>query len=264
MSFLKRFKDKIRGYFFAGILVILPLGITLYLITVVLKLMDRVVDVIPAPFNPETYLPVRVPGFGLVLGFILVVLTGMLVKNYIGRRVVDFGEYLLSTIPLVRPIYSAMKQITQAMFGETQSAFKRAVLVEFPREGLYSLAFVTGVAAEEIEDKKAAKLISVFVPTTPNPTSGFYLMVPPEKAIPLDMSVEDAFKLLISVGIAAPGNDRVRGPFGKRLANGHRTKPVRPRGQGACGEDGPSSGGPGDPSSATQPPPRFDGRSGSG
>jgi uncharacterized membrane protein len=238
MSFLKTLKDKIRGYFFAGILVILPLGITLYLITAILKVMDHVVDIIPAPFHPETYLRVRVPGLGLVLSFIFVVLTGMLVKNYIGRRVVDFGEYLLSTIPLVRPIYGAMKQITQAMFGETQSAFKQAVLVEFPREGLYSLAFVTGVAAEEIEDKKAAKLISVFVPTTPNPTSGFYLMVPPEKTVPLDMSVQDAFKLLISVGIAAPGHDPVRGPFGRRIANVHRPKRVRPRGQGGGGQAG--------------------------
>jgi uncharacterized membrane protein len=185
-----------------------------------LGLIDHVLDIIPAPLHPQTYLPFRVPGLGVVLSLLVVILTGILVKNYMGRRVVDFGEYFLSKIPLVRPIYGAVKQITQAMFGETQAAFKRAILVKFPREDLYSLAFVTGKAVEEVGDKTARKLISIFVPTTPNPTSGFYLMVPEEETIPLDMSVEDAFKLLISVGLAVPGNQQPSMPFGRKLADG--------------------------------------------
>ena len=219
-GFLKTIKDRVRGHFFAGRLIILPLGITVYVITALLKVMDHVLDIIPPPLHPQTYLPFPVPGLGLILSLLLVILTGMLAKNYIGRRVVDFGEYLLSKIPLVRPIYSAMKQITQAMFGETQAAFKRVVLVEFPRQGIYALGFVTGAAAGEIEDRTARKLVSVFLPTTPNPTSGFYLMVPEKETVALSMSVEDAFKLLISAGIAAPGNHHPHLPFGEGLANG--------------------------------------------
>jgi uncharacterized membrane protein len=229
-TFLKRFKDRVRVYFFAGILVILPLGVTLYLITTLLKVLDQIVAVIPAPFHPETYLRVRIPGFGLVLSFILVVLTGMLVKNYMGQRVVDFGEYLVSKIPLVRPVYGAIKQITTGVFGEPHGAFKRTVIVEFPRQGVYALGFVTGPAAEEIEGKVAKKLVSIFIPTTPNPTSGFYLMVPEKETIPLSMSVEDAFKLLISVGIAAPGNHAPQFRFGKGAGGGRLPRPVRREG----------------------------------
>jgi uncharacterized membrane protein len=147
--------------------------------------------------------------------------------------VVDFGEYLLSKIPLVRPIYSAMKQMTQAMFGETQAAFKRVVLVEFPRQGIYALGFVTGTATEEIEDRTASKLVSIFLPTTPNPTSGFYLMVPEKETVALSMSVEDAFKLLISAGIAAPGNNHPHLPFGQGPANGQFPQPVQREGEGS-------------------------------
>ena len=118
------------------------------------------------------------------------------------------------------------------MFGETQAAFSRAVLVEFPRPGIYALAFVTGRGVNEIEDKAAKKLVGIFLPTTPNPTSGFYLMVPEKETIPLSMSVEDAFKLLISIGMAAPGNQQPYRPFGKRLANRRASQPVPPEGGG--------------------------------
>ena len=229
--FLKTLKDRVRGYFFAGLLIILPLGITVYVIRAILKVMDHVLDIMPPLLHPQTYLPFPVPGLGLILSLLAVILTGMLAKNYAGRRVVDFGEYLLSKIPLVRPIYSAMKQMTQAMFGEAQAAFKRVVLVEFPRQGIYALGFVTGTAAEEIEDRTARKLVSIFLPTTPNPTSGFYLMVPEKETVALSMSVEDAFKLLISAGIAAPGNHHLHLPFGERLANGKLPQPVRREGE---------------------------------
>jgi uncharacterized membrane protein len=230
IRFLKRLKGRVRGYFFAGLLIILPLAITVYVITAILKVMDRMLDIMPPPLRPQTYLPFPVPGLGLILSLLVVILTGMLVKNYMGRRVVDFGEYLLSKIPLVRPIYSAMKQITQGVFGETQAAFKQAVVVEFPRQGVYSLGFVTGPVAAEIAGKAAKKLVSVFIPTTPNPTSGFYLMVPEKETIPLSMSVEDAFKLLISVGIAVPGNHSSQFQFWKGAANGRLPQPMQPEG----------------------------------
>lgn len=227
IRFLKTLKVRVRGYFFAGLLIILPLGITVYVITAILKVMDHLLDIIPPPLHPQTYLPFPVPGLGLILSLLLVVLTGMLAKNYMGRRVVDFGEHLLSKIPLVRPIYSAMKQITQAMFGETQAAFKRVVLVEFPRQGIYALGFVTGTALEEIDERTATNLVSIFLPTTPNPTSGFYLMAPEKETVALSISVEDAFKLLISAGIAAPGNNHPHLPPGVEPPNGRPVHPVR-------------------------------------
>lgn len=231
IRFLKTLKVRVRGYFFAGLLIILPLGITVYVITAILKVMDHLLDIIPPPLHPQTYLPFPVPGLGLILSLLLVVLTGMLAKNYMGRRVVDFGEHLLSKIPLVRPIYSAMKQITQAMFGETQAAFKRVVLVEFPRQGIYALGFVTGTALEEIDERTATNLVSIFLPTTPNPTSGFYLMVPEKETVALSISVEDAFKLLISAGIAAPGNNHPHLPPGVEPPNGRPMHPVRHEGE---------------------------------
>lgn len=201
----KWFKAKIRAYFLAGLLVIVPLGVTLFVITAILRLIDRVLVIIPPKFHPHTYLPFKIPGLGLVLAIVLVMLTGILVKNYIGRRVVDFGEYILSGIPLVRPVYAAVKQVIQAMFGDTPYAFKRAILVEYPRKGIYALAFVTGRAYGEIKEKTGKEMINVFLPTTPNPTSGFYLVVPEEETVPLEISVEDAFKLLISGGVVEPG-----------------------------------------------------------
>ncbi len=205
MSMFKWFKAKIRAYFLAGLLVIVPLGVTLFVITAILRLIDRVLVIIPPKFHPHTYLPFKIPGLGLVLAIVLVMLTGILVKNYIGRRVVDFGEYILSGIPLVRPVYAAVKQVIQAMFGDTPYAFKRAILVEYPRKGIYALAFVTGRAYGEIKEKTGKEMINVFLPTTPNPTSGFYLVVPEEDTVPLEISVEDAFKLLISGGVVEPG-----------------------------------------------------------
>lgn len=209
-------KSIVRGYFLAGLLVIVPLGITFFVISAILKLMDRVLVMIPAKFHFHTSLPFKIPGLGLILFIILVLITGILVKNYFGRRIVDIGEYILSKIPLVRPIYVAAKQVIQAMFGDSQDAFKRVVLIEYPRKDIYGLAFVTGVARGELVKKKDQQMINVFVPTTPNPTSGFYLIVPEEDTIPLSMTVEDAFKLLISGGVVEPGSGQPQFPFGKR------------------------------------------------
>ena len=216
---IKWFKTKIRGYFLAGLLVIVPLGVTFFVITAILRLIDRLLVIIPPKFHPDTYLPFKIPGLGLVLAILLVMLTGILVKNYIGRRVVDFGEYILSGIPLVRPVYVAVKQVLQAMFGDTPYAFKRAILVEYPRKGIYALAFVTGRAYEEIKEKTGKEMINVFLPTTPNPTSGFYLVVPEEDTVPLNISVEDAFKLLISGGVVEPGGKVPQFFFGRKQRN---------------------------------------------
>ena len=219
MRFFHWLKSIIRGYFLAGLLVILPLGAVIFVISAILRLMDRALGVIPQKFHPETYLPFKIPGLGLLLFIAIVLITGVLVKNYIGRRVVDFGEYMVSKIPLVRPLYGAVKQLILAIFGDTHDAFKRVVLVEYPRKGVYSLAFVTAQTSGEIQEQMGAKTLSIFLPTTPNPTSGFFLVLPEEDTIPLSMSVEEAFKLLISGGVVEPGGSAPQFPFGKRQRN---------------------------------------------
>jgi uncharacterized membrane protein len=231
MRFFAWIKSTIRGYFFAGLLVIVPLGVTLFVITAILRLIDRLLTIIPPKFHPETYLPFKIPGLGLVLAIVLIMITGILVKNYIGRRVVDFGESILSGIPLVRPVYVAVKQVIQAMFGDTPYAFKRAILVEYPRKGVWALAFVTGRTYEEIAEKTKKKTINVFLPTTPNPTSGFYLVIPEEDTIPLDITVEDAFKLLISGGVVEPGGRLPQFLFGRKQRNARMEQILAQSGQ---------------------------------
>ena len=235
-------KSIVRGYFLAGLLVIVPLGAVIFVISAILRLMDRALGVIPPKFHPEAYLPFKIPGLGLALFIALVLVTGVLVKNYIGRRVVDFGEYMVSKIPLVRPLYGAIKQLILAIFGDTHDAFKRVVLVEYPRRGVYSLAFVTAQTTGEIQEQMGTKTLSIFLPTTPNPTSGFFLVLPEEDTIPLSMSVEEAFKLLISGGVVEPGGSISQFPFGKRqreAVNGELTAQVR---QQPTSTDTPQSG----------------------
>jgi uncharacterized membrane protein len=226
MGMFKWLRVKIRGYFLAGLLVIVPLGVTVAVITAVLRLIDGLLVIIPPKLHPHTYLP-KIPGLGLVLAFVLVMITGILVKNYIGHRVVALGEYILSGIPLVRPIYAAVKQVIQAMFGDTPYAFQRSILVEYPRKGVWAIAFVTGKPTGEIQDKMDKEMINVFLPTTPNPTSGFYLVIAAEDTIPLDISVEDAFKLLISGGVVEPGGRVPQFPFGKRQRNARNAEMAR-------------------------------------
>jgi uncharacterized membrane protein len=228
MRFLNWIKSIIRGYFLAGLLVIVPLGAVIFVISAILGLMDRALGVIPQKFHPEAYLPFKIPGLGLALFIAIVLVTGVLVKNYIGRRVVDFGEYMVSKIPLVRPLYVAVKQLILAIFGDAHDAFKRVVLVEYPRKGVYSLAFVTAKTSGEIQAQMGGtKMISIFLPTTPNPTSGFFLVLPEEDTIPLSMSVEEAFKLLISGGVVEPGGSAPQFPFGKKQRNARNAESAR-------------------------------------
>jgi uncharacterized membrane protein len=231
MRFFHWIKGIIRGYFLAGLLVIVPLGAVIFVISAILRLMDRGLGFIPQKFHPETYLPFKIPGLGLVLFIALVLVTGVLVKNYVGRRVVDFGEYVVSKIPLVRPLYVAIKQLILAIFGDAHDAFKRVVLVEYPRTGVYSLAFVTARTSGEIKEQVGSDMLSIFLPTTPNPTSGFFLVLPEKDTIPLTMSVEEAFKLLISGGVVEPGGGAPQFPFGKRQRQARNTQRAMQMGQ---------------------------------
>ncbi|HDM79007.1 MAG TPA: DUF502 domain-containing protein [Deltaproteobacteria bacterium] len=213
---LKKLKDKLRNYFVAGLLTILPLSITAYVVVTFLKVMDRILNYLPPKLRPQTYIPIDFPGFGLILTFLIVLITGVLVKNYVGGKIITWGEYFVYKTPLIRTIYASVKQLIHAIVMQDNQSFKRVVVIEYPRKGIYSMAFVTGIPSENIQKElNQEEMINVFVPTTPNPTSGFYLMVPEKESFPLQISVEDAFKLIISGGIVSSD-----APFHEKFVSG--------------------------------------------
>lgn len=199
----KKIKHHIRTYFLTGLLIVVPIGISLWFLQVVINWTDEKLALLPSSLHPNTYLPFPIPGLGLILTVISVFLIGVVTTNIIGRTFVQLGERIVDKIPLVRSIYLLVKQVMETILSKDQESFKRVVLIEYPRKGLYSIAFVTGVSRGEVQQKTSSKLINVFVPTTPNPTSGYLIMVPEEDTIPLEMDVEWAFKLIISGGMVA-------------------------------------------------------------
>jgi len=209
----------LRRYLMAGLLVWVPLGVTLLIVAFLVDLMDQTLRLLPESLQPENLLGFRIPGLGAVLTAVIVFVTGMIVTNLFGMQLFNIGERLLQRIPLVRSIYASVKQVTESMFSSGKS-FRKVVLVEYPRKGMWSLAFQTGTGAEEIRDKTGRDVTNVFIPTTPNPTSGFFLMVPREEVIELDMSVDEGLKLLLSVGVVVPEpkKDRVTDPRVRRLS----------------------------------------------
>lgn len=206
-GFLFRLKNFIRANLLAGILFLTPVMATFFFLRLLFNWVDGFLRFLPEPFRPENFLPFRIPGLGLILLFATVLLTGFLVRNYLGRKLVGVWDRVIETIPLVNKLYVAVKQLVETIFNRSPQDFKRVVLVEFPKEGSYAIGFVTGMAGGEAQRKTKQKVLNVFVPTTPNPTSGFFLMIPEESVIPMDMSVEDAFKLLVSGGIISPDRD---------------------------------------------------------
>jgi len=191
---------KLRRYFIAGLVVWLPLGVTIFLVKFLVDFMDQAVQWLPDALRSEQLFGFRIPGLGVVVLVVLVLLTGVIVANLAGRQLLTLGERLLARIPLVRAIYSAAKQLTETLFSGTGQSFRKVVLVEYPRAGLWTLAFLTGSGIGEVNQKVGRDLINIFVPTTPNPTSGFFLMVPRETVIELDMSVDAALRTILSAG----------------------------------------------------------------
>jgi uncharacterized membrane protein len=199
--------SRVRNYFLTGLVVAGPVAVTLWLIWWFVTWVDNLVrPVIPTAYRPETYLPVNIPGFGLIIAFLALTALGFLTANLVGSSVVSFGEGLLNRMPIVRPIYRTTKQIFQTLFSAGESSFRRVGLVEFPAPGMWSLVFLTQPPSPPI----AAHLpqtehISAFLPCTPNPTTGFFFYVPRADVIDLDITVEQAMSLLISAGIIQPG-----------------------------------------------------------
>ena len=192
--------SKLRRYLIAGVLIWLPLIVTVWLVRLMVNLVDRTLLVLPESLQPEALFGFPIPGLGIVLAAVTLLVTGMLVTNLFGRWLVHFWEKLLGRIPVVRAIYSASKQLSETLFGGAGKSFRRVCLVEYPRPAMWVLAFVTGDGTEESNRRTGHNLVNIFVPTTPNPTSGFFLMVPREDVIELDMPVEIGLRLILSGG----------------------------------------------------------------
>lgn len=205
---------RIRGYFFAGILITGPITITLYIVWILVGYVDdAVTPLIPERYNPSSYAPFSIPGIGLIAALIVMTFIGWITTGLLGRWLIRLSESLLARMPVVRNIYSTIKQVMETMLSQKSNAFRQCVLVEWPREGLWTIAFVTGEPAEEVNSHADEPLLSVYVPTTPNPTSGYLMFVPISKVKILDMSVEEGLKYVISTGIVLPGT----GTNGKKL-----------------------------------------------
>ncbi|MCG5501436.1 DUF502 domain-containing protein [Ectothiorhodospira lacustris] len=193
-----------RRYLIAGLVVWVPLITTVVVIKFIVDMMDRTLLLLPPPWRPESLLGFTIPGFGIVVALVIVFLTGLVVANLVGRKLVDLWEAILARIPLVSTIYSAVKQVMETLFGAGGDSFRKVLLIEYPRKGIWTLGFQTGTGMGEVQERTERQVVSVFVPTTPNPTSGFVILVPREEVIELDMSVEDGLKFVMSLGVVVP------------------------------------------------------------
>lgn len=198
---------RLRGYFLTGLIVVGPVAITLYVVWWFINLVDAwVKPLVPQTYLPDTYLPFRVPGVGLIVGIVLLMVVGALTANLFGRTIVSYGEMMLDRMPVVRGVYRLVKQIFTTVFSKSGTSFKRVGLIEFPRRGLYCIVFMAGDPPVEVDEKIGGgkPLITVFLPNGPNPTTGFIVFVPASEVIPLNLAVEDAAKLVVSAGLVGP------------------------------------------------------------
>ena len=197
-----------RKYFLTGVLIWIPLVITLWVLNLTVTTMDSTLLLLPESLQPKSWLGFNIPGLGVVLTLVVVLLTGMFAANIIGQRLVQVGESLLARIPVVKTIYNSVKQVSDTLFSSQGQAFRKALLVQFPHSETWTVAFLTGTPSGEVAEKLGGDRISVYVPTTPNPTSGFFLIVLRSNVVELDMSVDEALKYVISIGVAPPGPHR--------------------------------------------------------
>jgi uncharacterized membrane protein len=201
-----------KRYLIAGLLVWVPLGVTAMVINFGVGLMDKTLLLLPDQYQPDTLLGFHVPGLGVLLSVIIVFSTGIIVANLFGRTLVQFWENMLARIPLVRSIYAGVKQILETVFSSGGQSFRKVLLVEYPRKGMWTLAFQSGTTRGEAQAKTGVEVVNVFIPTTPNPTSGFFIMVPRDDVIELDMEVDDGLKMIISAGVVVPPWDHEWSP----------------------------------------------------
>ena len=195
---------RLRRYLVAGILVWVPLAVTYLLLKFAVNIMDRTLLLIPAPYRPDALLGFHVPGLGVILAVVVLLLTGLLAANFVGRAFVGGWESLMDRIPFVRAIYSGAKNFAELVFSDSSQSFKKVLLIEYPRKGVYSLAFQTATDLGEVQGRTGGDVVCCFVPTTPNPTSGLIIVVPIKDIIVLDMDVDEALKMIISLGVVIP------------------------------------------------------------
>ncbi|MCH9757230.1 MAG: DUF502 domain-containing protein [Gammaproteobacteria bacterium] len=194
-------RKSIRSYLLTGFVVWLPVIVTFVVLRFIIDLLDKSISLLPHAYQPEQLFGFHFPGFGVLFSLALLLMTGLLATNFLGQRLMRWSEAILDRIPLVRSIYKATKQVMETVFSSNSQAFRKVLLIEYPRKGLWSIAFQTGVASREVSEHTGEEMLSVFVPTTPNPTSGFLIMVEKSSATELSMSIDDALKLVISLGV---------------------------------------------------------------
>lgn len=193
-----------RKFFITGLLVLVPLAITIWVLNLIIGTMDQSLMLLPERWQPRALFGFHVPGLGTLLTLLIIFLVGLATHNFVGKQVVHWWELLLKRIPVVNSIYTSVKQVSDTLFSSSGNAFRKAMLVQYPREGSWTIGFLTGTPGGDVRNHLHGDYISIYVPTTPNPTSGFFLMVPREDAIELDMNVDQALKYIVSMGVVSP------------------------------------------------------------
>ena len=194
----------LRKWLFTGLLVIVPGAITISVLHWIVGMLDQTLLILPEAWHPDRLLGFHIPGFGVLLTLLILLVTGAVASNFAGRKLVAWGDHLVSRIPVVRSIYSSVKQVSDTLFSESGNAFRTAVLVQWPREGVWTVAFVTGAPSGEVAAYLRDEFVSVYVPTTPNPTGGYFVLVRKSDCVELDMSVDAALRYIVSMGVVAP------------------------------------------------------------
>lgn len=196
----------IRRWLLAGLLVLVPLAVTVWLLNWIISTLDQTLQILPGAWQPDTLLGFHIPGFGVLLALAIVLSIGAVATNFFGKKLVRWWDALLSRIPIVRSIYSSVKQVSDTLFSENGNAFRKALLVQWPREGVWTIAFQTGMPGGDVANHLQGEYLSVYVPTTPNPTGGYFVMLRKTDCIELKMSVDEALTYVISMGVVVPGS----------------------------------------------------------
>ena len=195
-----------RRWLLAGLLVLVPLAITLAVLNWIVGTLDQTLQILPEAWRPDKLIGVHIPGFGVLLTLSIVLLIGAITSNFLGKKLVTWGDVLLHRIPIVRSIYSSVKQVSDTLFSENGNAFRKALLVQWPREGVWTIGFQTGTPGGDVINHLPGDYVSVYVPTTPNPTGGYFVMLKRGDCIELKMSVDEALTYVISMGVVVPGS----------------------------------------------------------
>lgn len=202
----------LQRYFISGLLIWMPIWVTILVIKFLVDLLDNIFLLIPRRYQPDVLFGFHIPGLGVIIILLVIFLTGAVVRNFMGRRLVLIWDGFIARIPLVRSVYMGVKQVMETLFNPGGNSFRKVLLVEYPRIGMWTLAFQTGDATPEVHKAlQETNMVSLFVPTTPNPTSGFLIMMPRDKIIELEMSVDQALKFVISLGVVQPGEKKFKG-----------------------------------------------------